>query len=78
MKIIPVGYSKFAQYIELNLTPEETEANDAWIDAIPDEVYDLCPCGCGKKFKFVIRENLEKHENEFKRKYIEKMKENKS
>jgi len=38
---------------------------DAWIDAIPEDKYALCPCGCGKKFKFAIQEGIEPHEQRF-------------
>jgi hypothetical protein len=37
---------------------------DAWIDAIPTDPYAQCPCGCGKKFKFV-KDNPEAHELRF-------------
>jgi hypothetical protein len=37
---------------------------DAFIDAIPESAYDPCPCGCGKKLKFIIPE-AEKHEQTF-------------
>ena len=37
---------------------------DKWIDAIPDDVYSLCPCGCKKKFKF-CKDDIEKHEEQF-------------
>ena len=48
-------------------------ATDAWIDAMPEDVYQLCPCGCGKKFRFVIKENsLEEHEARFVKAYKEK------
>lgn len=41
-------------------------AIDAWIDALPDDMYNPCPCGCGKKLKFVIRDGeIEKHEKKF-------------
>ena len=30
--------------------------HDAFIDALPDDAYGLCPCGCGKKLKFVAQE----------------------
>lgn len=40
------------------------ELVDLWIDAIPEDNYSLCPCGCGKKFKFV-KDELEKHEEQF-------------
>jgi transcription elongation factor Elf1 len=31
-------------------------AEDAWVIATPDDVYDPCPCGCGRKFKFVMKD----------------------
>lgn len=39
---------------------------DAWVDSIPDNPYDPCPCGCGKKFRFALKEGLEVHETRFK------------
>lgn len=49
------------------------QANDAWIEAIPDNPYDLCPCGCGMKFRFVQKnlEELVRHEERFKLKWLE-------
>lgn len=47
-------------------------ALDAWLDAVPDDNYDPCPCGCGTKFRYILRyslkdrERLEEHENKFK------------
>jgi hypothetical protein len=43
---------------------------DAWIDAIPENVYDPCPCGCGKKFKFALKEDIEQHEKQFVEKFL--------
>ena len=43
-----------------------TDMVDVWIDAIPENVYDPCPCGCGMKWKFA-REEPEKHEETFKK-----------
>jgi len=42
-------------------------ALDAWISAIPEDVYEPCPCGCGEKMRFVIKDEkkLEEHEIEF-------------
>lgn len=37
---------------------------DAWLDVIPEDPYAPCPCGCGKKWKFVKAEP-EEHENRF-------------
>ena len=30
-------------------------ALDAWLLAIPDDPYDLCPCGCGKKWRYIVK-----------------------
>jgi hypothetical protein len=60
-----------------NLTPERIEAMDAFIEAMPDDHYDLCPCGCGKKFRFVVREGEEeirRHEERFIENYIKNKK----
>jgi hypothetical protein len=38
---------------------------DAWIDAIPDDQYAPCPCGCGMKWRFAIKDGIEKHEERF-------------
>ena len=27
--------------------------NDEWLMNFPDDVYSPCPCGCGRKWKFV-------------------------
>lgn len=35
-----------------------------WIDAIPEDPYAPCPCGCGMKWKFAKQE-AEKHEKKF-------------
>jgi hypothetical protein len=42
-------------------------ALDAWIKAIPDDPYDPCPCGCGKKFRYVAKDEkeLEAHETKY-------------
>ena len=47
-------------------------AKDAFIAAIPDDVYDLCPCGCGKKFKFVANnsQSFKEHESNFCERWI--------
>lgn len=31
-------------------------AEDAWLAAQPENVYDLCPCGCGIKFRYVVKD----------------------
>jgi hypothetical protein len=46
-------------------------AIDKWLSLIPDDPYSPCPCGCGKKFKFVIGE-IDKHEEKFVNEFINK------
>lgn len=39
-----------------------------WLDRAPENVYDPCPCGCGTKFRYVIKggdKELEKHYQQF-------------
>lgn len=40
---------------------------DAFIMAIPGDPYAECPCGCGKKWRFVAKDldNLWSHEDRF-------------
>lgn len=48
-------------------------ALDAWIAAVPDDSYGLCPCGCGKKFRFVVKggeEEIKKHAETFIKNYL--------
>lgn len=40
-------------------------AVDDWIEAIPDDVYAPCPCGCGMKWRFAVKDGIEKHEQRF-------------
>lgn len=42
-------------------------ALDAWIDSIPTDVYEPCPCGCGEKFRYVVKDEtkLQEHEQRF-------------
>ena len=49
-------------------------AHDAWLDAMPPDDYDLCPCGCGKKFRFVVRDPkiCAEHEAKFVKDFIDK------
>jgi len=49
---------------DIEYSPETTAA---LILAIPDDVYGKCPCGCGKKWKFVKSEvvELELHTKKF-------------
>lgn len=38
----------------------------ALIDAIPDDHYKPCPCGCGKKWRYVVRDGeAEEHATRF-------------
>lgn len=53
------------------------ETNDALINAIPKKPYDPCPCGCGKKWRFVVREGeteIIKHLTKFCDDYERKIK----
>ena len=51
------------------------EVTDALIAAIPTNVYDPCPCGCGMKWRFVIKNNeIEKHVKQFCDNYLAKIK----
>lgn len=34
---------------------------DLWLDKAPTDLYELCPCGCGKKIRFAEKEGIEKH-----------------
>lgn len=53
---------------------EEYELVDAWIDAIGDlDPYDNCPCGCGRKWRYVVRDgekSIEACEGRFKAKIL--------
>jgi len=40
--------------ITMNDLEYSPEVVDAWIDAIPENPYNPCPCGCGKKWRFVL------------------------
>lgn len=57
MKINPTEYNM------------EGFAIEAWLDAIPDDPYAPCPCGCGKKWRFALKEtpdnNIIDHEKRF-------------
>jgi hypothetical protein len=47
------------------------EVTDALINAIPENVYDPCPCGCGTKWRFVLKSNeTEKHLKQFCDNYL--------
>ena len=47
------------------MTNVNGHATDAWIASIPDDNYALCPCGCGKKWKFAVKDGIEEHEKRF-------------
>jgi len=41
------------------------ETIDKLIDIIPENPYDLCPCGCNRKWRFIIKEGkIEEHLNQ--------------
>lgn len=50
--------------METTMNNEENGV-DLWIDAIPENPYDPCPCGCGKKFRFALLEGIAQHEEQF-------------
>ena len=49
----------------MNDTNQTGIATDQWIQAIPDDPYDLCPCGCGMKFRFALKQGIDSHAEEF-------------
>ena len=52
--------------------------DDAWFQALPEDNYDPCPCGCGKKLRFVEKggeAEIKKHYDEFVRKFMERQNE---
>lgn len=73
--VVPKGTVEFSVLdtatVELRLAAymASTGSNDAWLDALPDSMYGLCPCGCNRKLKYAIADGIEKHEAEFRRKY---------
>lgn len=52
-------------------------AEEEFIEKIPDNPYDLCPCGCGKKWRYVSTDEktLEDHQKAFIDKWIKNYKE---
>lgn len=51
-------------------------AIEAWIDSIPEDPYQPCPCGCNQKWRFVIKQGeteLAKHEEAFVQTFIKGM-----
>ena len=52
---------------ELDELAKHQDAREAWMDSVPvDSPYAPCPCNCGMKWRFVIKENrIEEHEQRF-------------
>jgi hypothetical protein len=49
------------------------EAKDAFLFATPDDPYDPCPCGCGRKWRFVVKggeSEYSQHEQNFVKNYL--------
>lgn len=56
----------------MNTIPDEIlDADEAWLDAIPEDAYDKCPCECGMKWKFA-RQEVVKHEENFRKNFLAK------
>ena len=51
-------------------------ASEAFFAACPEDPYDLCPCGCGKKFRYVFKDEqiFNQHEETFIKNYLLKAK----
>lgn len=46
-------------------------ALDSWISEIPDDVYEMCPCGCENKFKYICKDiKIEEHEKRYIERYL--------
>lgn len=48
-----------------------------FINAVPEDPYEICPCGCGMKWKFATKEvagdaekSIEKHYQQFRTKWL--------
>jgi hypothetical protein len=54
------------------LTNFEGMARDEFMARIPDDPYDPCPCGCGTKWRYVMKDPalFEKHEQMFVEKWL--------
>lgn len=52
------------------------QSNEAWIESmaeVMEDPYKPCPCGCGTKWRFVLKSGkLEEHENKFREEYARK------
>jgi len=60
-------------YIVSMKSKNEKLAEDAWVKAMPEEAYDPCPCGCGKAFRFIVRDEAtyNKHLENFVKKFLD-------
>lgn len=59
MKINPAEYNM------------EGFAIEAWMDAMPDDPYAPCPCGCGKKWRFAMKETPDNNIMDHIRRFID-------
>jgi len=50
-------------------------AVDAFIEALPDDVYDKCPCGCDMKVKWAMKDTSFNHQEQFVTRFLNKMEE---
>jgi len=51
--------------LDANETHDIGPAVDAWLEALPRDPYGICPCGCGMKLRFAMKEGIEQHEQRF-------------
>ena len=63
----PKGFVEITQMLFQMPKPEfSPEVTDALIEAIPENPYDLCPCGCGQKWRFVLKSpDVKEHADRF-------------
>ena len=52
---------------ELYKSKREAAFADEWDSLLFDisDTYSPCPCGCGKKFRFALKEGLDKHQQDY-------------
>ncbi len=50
-------------------------AFEAFIEALPDDVYSLCPCACGMKVKWAMKDKTLDHQERFIQQFLAKMRE---
>ena len=57
---------------------ERLMAEDAWLAAQPEDVYEPCPCGCHIKFRYVVRDekSYAKHMENFVKNYLANLEKN--